>query len=183
MKSILPIILLAVSVGLFYFYMRPQYANLAELRLERGRYEEVLSKSAELRVIREELRNKLESFSGTDLEKLEKTLPEGSDIVQLVLDLDSLAVKRGIVMRNIKTSDVSEKVGRRGIEVESNEPYKVIAITFSFQSLYSNFVSFLRDLETSLRIMDVVSINIDPNTEQPLLQDYDVTINTYWLRD
>jgi Tfp pilus assembly protein PilO len=182
MKNILPTLLFILSAALLFFYVFPRYDRVQALSLERDRYDDVLSKSAELREIRRVLKENLENIPPPALERLEKTIPSGLDIPQLVLDLDSLAVQRGIVMRNIKTVEVMA-AGRRGGEAEIAQPYTVLATSFTFQAPYSNLVAFLEDLETSLRIMDVISLNIRVDESEPLLQGYDLTVYTYWFNN
>ncbi|TSC59434.1 MAG: Uncharacterized protein G01um1014107_341 [Parcubacteria group bacterium Gr01-1014_107] len=181
MKNILPILLLVLSALLFYFYIGPRYSKIQALSLERENYDDILSKSAELREIRRELQDKLNNLSPAVLERLEKTTPRGTDIPQLVLDLDSLALKHGIIMRQISTQE-TEGTGR-GRQTESPKSYKMLAVTFHFEASYANLTSFLKDLETSARIIDVVSLKVNPNKEEPLIQSYDLTLHTYWLND
>jgi Tfp pilus assembly protein PilO len=187
MKNTLPILLLIVSAGLLYFYILPRYDRVQALSLERDRYDDILSKSAELREIRRVLKDNLENVPPVALERLEKAIPSGLDvpqggldIPQLILDFNNLAVQRGIIIRNISTSNVMTD-GRRGGESKPTQPYTVLAINFNIQVPYSNLITFLKDIETSLRIMDVVSLSVKTGEVEPLLQGYELTIHTYWF--
>jgi Tfp pilus assembly protein PilO len=183
MKNFLPLILIIASIGLGYLYLKPKYFEFVELRLERSGYDEVLDKSVELRQIREELSEKLSSFSQSDLDRLERMMPAEVDVVQLVLDMNNMAVKHGIIMRDIEANELSDSPTRRGVPASPPTPYKVLTLSFTFESLYNNLSPFLKELEESLRIIDIVSVNIAPNKTQPILQDYKLTIHTYWLKN
>lgn len=181
MKSYLPILLIVASVGLGYLYLRPMYFDVTDLRKESQRYDDVLSKSVELREVREQLSVKLESFSPADLENIEKMIPENLDIVHLILDMNNVAIRHGIVMQDINSNQVSSRNNRRGASPSSDEKYETMAVNFMFQSQYENFTNFLRDLEESLRVIDVVSMDINPVTADPNTQLYQLTVHTYWL--
>src|SRR3989344_894211 len=178
MKNFLPIILIIVSIVLGYFYLKPKYSEVVGLRLERDGYDQVLDKSVELRQIRDELSAKIDSFPQSDLDRLERMMPGEVDVVQLVLDMNNMAVKHGIIMRDIKSSEISDTPARRGEAARPQTPYKVLALSFSFESLYNNLGPFLRELEQSLRIMDIASVSVKPSKTQPsILQDYELTVH------
>lgn len=184
MKNIIPILIIIATIGLSYIYVFPQYRNIKTLWADGRSYDDVLTKSAELRQMRGELRERLGNFSSADLDRLSKMMPAGDDIVQLILDLDNLARRYNILMQNIKTSeDGDQTTGNRNTTSEPpSTPYKVISISFNFDGTYLNMLSFLRDIEDSLRIMDVASIKVKTNKDAPEIQNYEFLINTYWLR-
>ena len=93
MRNTLPIILIAVAIGLFYLYISPQYTNITALQTERDDYDEILSKSIELRQIRAELAEKTSRFSEAELAKLDKMIPLSMDLVRLVLEIDNLGLE------------------------------------------------------------------------------------------
>jgi hypothetical protein len=53
-------------------------------------------------------------------------------------------------------------------------------LTFTTVLSYKDFVSFLRDLETSLRLVDVVGLSFTSTKGD--LYDFSVSIRTYWLK-
>jgi len=182
MNNIRPIILIIVSVGLFYFYLFPEYVVIENLRAERDKYDNVLEKMGELREARKVAALKLEEFSVTDLDKLEKMLPGRLDLTQLILDLDNIALRHRIIMKDIKTAEIGEEPVGRGEATVSAKPYKTVSVTFNAETSYANFISFLSDVEESLRVMDVISVKIKTDSENPSVQNYTASIYTYWLK-
>ena len=185
MKNGVPIFLIIVSAGLSYFYVMPQYESVKELRRESKEYDDLLTKALELREIRQELSKRLNQIPPEDLDKLQKMLPEKVDLSQLVLDIDNLALSEGIIIRDIDTDDLSEGSSasrRSGSSSETQGPYKVVNISFKFESTYANAKTFLDKLESSLRIMDVSSLKVSKNEKNPSRQNYEMVVRTYWLR-
>jgi len=181
MKNTLPIFLIAVALGLFYLYISPKYSEIGTLQTERDNYDEILSKSVELRQIRAELGEKTSRFSESDLAKLDKMIPVQMDLVRLILEVDSLALQHAIVIHDIETSSTDDEVGGGETERAPSE-YKTLALTFGFETDYSNLGGFIKDIEDSLRIMDLVKIEVSTNKERPSFQDYQMTLNTYYLQ-
>ena len=179
MKNTLPIFLIAVALGLFYLYISPKYSEIGTLQAERDNYDEILSKSVELRQIRAELGEKTSRFSESDLAKLDKMIPVQMDLVRLILEVDSLALQHAIVIHDIETSSTDDEVG--GETERAPSEYKTLALTFGFETDYSNLGGFIKDIEDSLRIMDLVKIEVSTNKERPSFQDYQMTLNTYSL--
>lgn len=185
MKNSLPIVFIALSLGLFYVYISPQYANIKLLSSEKSNYDDVLEKSIELRQLREQLREKMQGFSSADLGRLEKMIPQGIDPTELILDLDNIARRYGIVMLDMKTELVdADKKNKQKPDPEdsSGKPYQTFSLTFNFTAPYERFISFMSSVESSLRIMDVNSIVIKVDEKDPRIQTFEVNINSYWLK-
>lgn len=183
MRNALPIFLIVVVVGLFYQYIMPEYKQIVELQTERDGYDEVLAKADELRIIREELEQKVSRFSDEDLEKLEKMLPGEMDLVRLVLEVDNIALKNGIVIREIQAEEKDEKLPQSGSgEPLSPKKFQTLSLSFQFKTGYANLIKFIPKIESSLRIMDIVSIKLTSDEEQRSVQNYQMTIDTYWVK-
>lgn len=184
MRNFFPIIIIVATAGLVYMYVWPQFNNVQELWADGRNYDDVLAKSAELRQVREGLREVLRDLPTPELEKLSKMIPSGSDNVQLILDIDNLARRRGILMEDIKTSFSEDETGnaRSGNATQSSGVYNTMIVNFQFSASYENLILFLRDIEDSLRIMDVLSIKIKGDEDRPKIQNYELSIRTYWLK-
>ncbi len=173
MKGLTPIILILVSVGVGFFYTYPQYQKIQAQRLESLQYDEVISKSNELKDLRASLSGILSSFSASDLDRISKLLPEKVDTARLILDINGVASKYAIEMRDTKISDLSKS--------STDKPYKTSTITFGFQTSYEGMVIFIKDLERSLRMVDIVNISLKPSQGTFPIYDYNITLQAYWL--
>ncbi|MEK7185648.1 MAG: hypothetical protein AAB726_03430 [Patescibacteria group bacterium] len=174
MKNLTPIILIVVAIGLFFWQVQPLYGVVQDLRAQSADYDEALDVASELEQVRGDLANKLASFSPEDLDKLEKFLPSYMDNIRTVIDVNGVAAKYNIALKNLKTSEASAGSG-------SSKVYSAASIGFDFSTSYTNAVNFLRDLETSLRLMDVRSLSVKPSAAGKTGYDFSITLNTYWI--
>lgn len=172
-----PIIFVITAIGLFFGYIDPGYNQIEALRAEEERYDEALDKSRELQRVRDQLLAKYNSLSSEDLERLQKLLPDNVDNVRLILDLDSIASKYDMRVRNVAISrGIGQTSGTIGPNTGSHNSF---LLTFAVTATYENFLLFIQDLETSLRLVDVADVSFEASDTPEL--DFKISIRTYWL--
>ena len=180
MKFIFPIILLIASVGLFVVYVNPTYQHDQALSAEASDYNQALSKASELRARREELTQQYDAIDSSDIDRLTKLLPDSVDNVRLIININDIAEKYGM---NIKDIQISEDNANSGETLGPNtQSYGTITLSFGITSTYENFEAFLKDLESSLRIVDVTSLSFSSASAKNDTYDYSVSLQTYWLK-
>ncbi len=177
-RSIIPIILVAIAVSLFFGYIDPTYQNVKKLSVEEDRFNEALNQSKELQGIRDTLLSRYNTFSQIDLDRLGKLLPDHVDNVRLILDIDSIASKYNMRTRNVTVSDVGSEdpnvIGTNQSVVDS------VVLSFSVTATYDNFIRFIKDLEQSLRVVDLVGLSFSATEGDAF--NFNVSIRTYWLK-
>ncbi|PIR86273.1 hypothetical protein COU13_01940 [Candidatus Kaiserbacteria bacterium CG10_big_fil_rev_8_21_14_0_10_43_70] len=191
-KIIISIIAFVVAAALFLGYTRPAYEKVQSVKGDIGQFDEALQKSRELQELKQGLLSRYNTFSEADLLRLRKLLPDHVDNVRLVLDLDNLAGRYKMAVQNVLISrgapeeQAATVLGSLGTQ---SEVFDNLTMQFATVGTYSNFVSFLEDLESSLRIVDLVSLTIEQTSisnegdelEEPIYE-YNVAIRTYWLK-
>lgn len=183
MNIIAPIFLILAAAGIFYGYVNPNYrgdnvpASIVKLMEEREKYGEALDNSNNFIAERNKLVEKNNNLSGNDLERLKKFLPDHIDNARLIIDIDGIASRYGLNIRNI---NINNNVDGKGALGPDNNPYGTLAFKFNVIAPYDKFKLFLKDLEDSLRIIDVVGVSF-ASTETGYY-DYGVTIKTYWIK-
>jgi Tfp pilus assembly protein PilO len=147
---------------------------------ENAEYRQILNKSKELQKIRKDLEDKYKSIKKEDLDKLNKMIPDTVDNVRLILDIDNIAKKRGMRVQNpsVEMSGSTDK-SKKGT-LSDSKPYGSITMSFDVSASYEDFLAFMKDLEESLRLVDVTQLSIKSTKED--IYNYNVTIQTYWLR-
>jgi Tfp pilus assembly protein PilO len=176
MANIASIILILASLGLFFGYIDPNYTGIQDLQAKKIDYDKALDSAAQLAQERDKLLAKLNSFKTEDLNRLTKLLPDNIDSVRLIIDIDGIASGFGMRIRNFKVETAKEQ----SLVGSDAETYGTLSMTFSTTGTYETFTSFIRSLESSLRIIDVQAISFSSSENQ--LDDYSVTIKTYWLK-
>lgn len=187
MKSLVPIILIIATVGLFFFEVKPFYSEVQMLRTEGMEYDHALEMAAELGALRSKLETKLESFSQADLNRLNHFLPQQLDTVRIIFDIDGIGVRNGLKVSNIKASAeaASPKIDPEKIQgrtaTAAGPTYQTVNVSFDFKAPYSQGVSFIRDLEKSLRLIDSVKVDITPPEPQSSLYTFKMEVRTHWI--
>lgn len=181
-RLLFPLILVAAAVGLFMLYTDPAYQGVKDLQAKVGAYDEALNKSQELKRTRDQLISRRNTFPPEGLQKLERILPDNVDNIRLIIDINAIAARHSLSIRNIQLGQVSDSTtNRNALAVGvSGDPVGSVELGFSVSASYEDFLAFLQDLEHSLRIVDVedISFSVQPDTA---LYDYTLNIRTYWL--
>ena len=188
MKLIFAIVGVVAAGAIFFFYTRPAYDGIQLAQAQINDYNTALDKAAELQTLKQSLLSRYNSFNPSDIERLQKLLPDHVDNVRLILDLDSLAGRYGLSLQNVDVSKIDSGKSQTALGAigSSNQKYESLTLKFSTRGTYANFEQFLRDLETSLRIVDLASLSLTDSSEagrvgEPLYT-YDITLRTYWLK-
>jgi len=178
MKGIIPIFLILASVGIFVFYINPEYQLIKLLQTDISGYEKAFSKSNEVLQKRGELQAKYKQFATSDLESIKKLLPDHVDNVQLILDINGVARENNMLISKIRIDE--DKAASTAKIGPDNKLYSSILVSFKTKSDYAKFITFIKDLEQSLRLVDITSLSfkVDPKN----ITEYSVTIRTYWLK-
>jgi Tfp pilus assembly protein PilO len=181
MKSLMPILLIGVSIGLFYIHIDPMYTEVKAVMKQKSEYSDALEKAVELQGVRDELLTKYNALPKDDLLRLERLIPTDLNTVKLVTDIASIAGPYGIVPERISVKEAISDTGQEITEAVQ-KPYQTTNISFTFSSTYPNLVLFLKDLEKSLQLVDVRSITFSVPEEDTDIYEYSVSIDVYWLK-
>ena len=176
-KYLLSLILLLVSIGVFFAFIDPFYKEIEVIRLEIKGLDEALNNSKQIQETRDQLLGRFNAIPRQDLERIKKMLPDHVDNVKLILEIDRIASQYGMTIKNIS---VIEKGGGRETLGRPEEPLGTIGLDLIITGSYRLFLNFVSDLEKSLRIVDIVSLAFTATTED--FNQYDLGIQTYWLR-
>ncbi|MFZ2523606.1 MAG: hypothetical protein WAW92_04445, partial [Minisyncoccia bacterium] len=131
------------------------------------------------------------NISSTDLEKLDKMIPEKFVAEYFVNDLDAMSSRYGMKINKIDIN-VPASISAAADENQQNTGrFSTITGKFTLSGRYDQFLSFLKDLESSLRLIDVVSVNIVSSQNQSKpgqerissdILNYSVEIHTYSIK-
>lgn len=183
MKKYLPIILIVLAVGIFFLFIDPQYEKIQELRKQKKDNDNMLDLSRELQRKRDILQSSYNNIGIEERQELEKLLPDTVDNVRLILDINNVAEQYGILIQNIEISKDAaspEKKTNVSSSIDRTTDIGTIRLGFSVTASYEVFMSFMKDLEETLRVVDIRALNIRQG--QDSFMTYEVVIDTYWLR-
>ncbi|MDO8604331.1 MAG: hypothetical protein Q7K40_02955 [bacterium] len=198
-RSIASLLGLVVAGFVFFQYTQPTYGKVRAIQADIEQYNQALDKADELQQLKDSLISRYNAFDPSAIQRLHKMLPDHVDNIRLILDLDGVASRFGMALQNVVISNpASEAVGQTAIGAISagKQKYDSLTLKFTTRGTYENFVRFLEELESSLRIVDMVSLTVTPESSisAPIgvaggprpgpasTYRYDITIRTYWLR-
>src|SRR3989344_4176656 len=181
MKNNTAIILLLLAVGLFYTVTRGQYQDAKELHNLSNEYKSILQNITDIEELRDRLLITYERLPRTEIDRLNKMLPDNVDTVRIALDIDGMASNYVIAIENIQAISSSNEQSGLVVLPEYAGAYEKATISFSFVSSYDNFMNFLADLEKNLRVMDIKSISFQ-SPDNSNLYEYQISVDTYWLK-
>lgn len=184
MRTVLPILLIILAIGLFAVYTNPAYQNtggIKDLQAQAAEYDQALSQSSDLRSARDQLLAKRNTFSTDDVRKLERILPDNVDNIRLIIDIQNIAARYGLQVKNVALGATSADAQNQPLSVGTgNQSIGTVDLGFAVNATYENFLAFLNDLERSVRVVDVESIGFTAGSGD--LNTYTLQIKTYWLR-
>ena len=194
MNFILPLILIASSFAVFFGYVDPNYkgpanqsssdynkAGVVFLQSELAKYDNILQSSTKIVEERDSLVAKRNTITSTDQARLERLLPSNIDNIRLIIEVSKIAEGRNLIAKNISVGDMSGGTTDTTTTIgQSSTPYGTISLKFSVNSSYANFLNLLQDLENNLRLLDITNITFTSTDNG--FYDFNVTLNTYWLK-
>ena len=193
MRFIIPTILLILSVGSFLMFTNPNYQKVKELRAKAAEYETALGNSRKLQEERDTLGTRYRAFPPDQLARLNKLLPDNADNIRLIIDIQQMAQSYGMSLSSIKFNPVQTAPGTQQPAKElsaatqsdvaqSNQDYGVFDLTFNTTATTANFLKFVKDIESSLRLTDIQSIESTLDESAKGTSTYTVKLRTYWLK-
>ncbi len=181
MSRLIPVALVLIAIGLFFGYINPTYGGrIAELRTEIKSYDAALDAAKKFVAKETELKLQRDSISDESLARIEAFLPDGVDNVRLILDLNSLASRSGVVLSNFDTSATATSNEGDKLSLASAGPVDSLDLSVSATGNYNSFKAFLKGAEWSLRPLDLVDLAIEDSSTG--VYSYTMTFRIYWLR-
>lgn len=185
-RNIIAILLIAAAFAGFMFVIDPLYDESKEVAAKVEAYDTTLTNSRALERTREDL-NRVYStkFTPQNLASLEKLLPDAVDNVRLIIDVENIidSIRRSdpakaISLKNVKMGASNQR--KEEVIMGGDRAYGSILMSFTVTASYDNFMEFIKSLEQSLRVIDIVSVNFEAADNG--ISDYLVTVKTYWLK-
>ena len=186
-KNATPIIFLILAIGIYFTFTKGKIDEIKSIQGVNAGYQQAINNSEKLIKVRDEVQKSYNNIDPTDQARLDKMLPDNVDNVRLTLDVKNIGLGRGLTLRNIKTN--APNLGTASSSASSITSslasvatgYDTIVLSFNVSTDYLTFLGLLKDLETSLRIIDISKITLTASDAG--LYDYGVELKTYWLKE
>ena len=187
-------------MGLFFSYVNPRYQEIKGLQAQVAAYDNALNNAKQLEEAKSQLLATYNEIPQDSIEKLNKLLPDNVDNIRLILEIESIGAKYGMGIKDVQFNADATKKNQTASPIEAstdqtqleNKDYGIFDMSFSSDGTYPNFVLFMKDLEKSLRIVDVKGVDFsssDSSSAAPSFAQtkdaikYKIDIRTFWLKN
>ncbi len=182
------ILALVAAAGIFFGYVNPVWTgSVASTKSEITNYDAALAAATQYQQKQDQLLQEQSAIPADSIARLNHFLPDSVGNVQLILDLDALAARSGVVLSNFDIQDAAAAAGAApaaqtstGALSLSTMAYDSLQLSLTATASYSAFRAFLDGVENSERLLDVTGISIAPSTTG--VYNYQITLRLYWLR-
>lgn len=192
-KNATSLILIVIAIGVYFTFTRTKIDEYQSIQAVNTEYQNAIAKSEDLIKVRDDVRSIYNKIDPEDQARLDKMLPDNVDNVRLIIDVNSIASRHNIAIKNVKTitsptvpnsssPTPTTNTGKpaTGTTAAASNKYNTVSLSFDVSGSYKTFVDFLTDLEASLRIIEISKINLKANDTGTY--DYSVEIKTFWLK-
>jgi Tfp pilus assembly protein PilO len=182
MKNFTPLFLIAFAIIIGYLYVLPQYGKINTLRAHQMELSTTLDQAKKISELRNTLSAQVQAIAPADLDKLKRVFPAVYDPVKLASDIEIVAKRNGVVVRDVKTQIPTDSSRDTVIAPTTVTPYKVVQLIFTAKGSYLGFYNFLKSLESSVQILDVKKVSIagSKSSTNTTSLDFEITLDTYW---
>lgn len=192
-RNVTPLILIVLAIGIYFTFTRAKIDEVKAIQIVNAQYQQALDNSERLVKKRDEILAIYNRISPEDQNRLERMIPDNVDNVRLIIDVNSVAAKHGLTLKNVKTSTTKDQTdpSTRGNQAPNQAPnnngnvliaggYDTVTLSFDVSGSYQSFLDFLKSMERSLRIMEISKITLKVNDAGTY--DYGLEFKTFWLK-
>ena len=177
-RIVIPILLFVASGILSFAYSADVIRGVNDLRVQKAEIDNALLQGAQLEQVKSQKLTSFNDITPENRNRINKFLPDNIDSVQLIIDINEIAARRGLTIRNISVK--VEDSSAEGTVGPDNRDFGLASLSFSVSAPYDLFKLFLADIEDSLRLIDIMSLSFTAGDRD--LYEYNLDIKTYWLR-
>lgn len=183
MRPLISIGVIAVCIGAYFVYIKPMTVDIKVHSLKKDEYNNVLNRVKEIKEKRDSILADYNSIPQSDIDRLNKIIPEKLNSVLLLNDLSVLGAKYGVTIKEFRVTDNSSN--NDSIVSNSGSVYKTSNVGMRMTGEYLQVLNFLWDVESGLSLIDVVSLSVKPeanSARNAQLADFILEASIYSLR-
>lgn len=184
-RNITAIILVILAFGLYFTVTKGVLKEAKIVNSSNLEYKTAIENAKSLLAVRDQVLADYNRLSIDDRAKLDKIIPKSVDNIRLIIDLNNIALRYGFSLKGITVNTVSsDKNSPAGLAPVDSSSLSTpvldkVSVSFGLTAPYQQFISFLRELESSLRILDLNSLSVTASDDG--LYEWKLELSTYWL--
>lgn len=181
-RGIITILFFATAITVFFAWTNPAFKEITELKVEKESFTRALESFRELQEMRDRILEKFNSISVEDSASLAKMVPEDSEQTELMVEISNLAQASGVVISrlDVQPEAIIEKIASFTPSSNGNLNYRKVDLDISFSSSYEGFSVFLKELQKSLRLVDINEVGFTGRGEN--LYEFNIKAVSYFKK-
>jgi len=177
-QGLIIIILGAILVFFVWQYFLPVFDEVVLLRQDLKIWQTKLNDARNLNQKLAELKKKYADLS-YEAERAAQAITEKEDLPGLLVQLEALSSQNGLILESVFFNSLDDKKNKKTSPSIAGE--KILAIDLGLNGSQNSLKSFLKAIETNLRIMDVSAISFsEQDMSVSLNQNFRVSLNAYY---
>jgi hypothetical protein len=175
-----PIILIVLGIGLFFTFTDAKYKEVKEVQETNAKYITAIQNSNELIKLRDDIVDQYNAFPSESLRRVGKLVPNNIDSVRLIIDINGITSKYGVPVQNVRIDTIKGAPNKETV-IADGKIYNTAKLSFTVKTRYETFIKILKDIESSLRILDIEEVSFMADDKSDLYS-FDITLRTYWMK-
>lgn len=177
-----PVFLIIISLGLFFSYLKPAWGALQEYQNLKITLAEAIQNYNLLDEKISAIQIKHRAVTASHYENLSQILPDAVNPIRFLVDVDKISKELDLTLLSFVLPHQDRSVAK-SIESTANT-VKTAEISILLEGEYHDFKEFLKTIESSKTLTDVVSIGIEKKENEAKTGYnlvYNITMKLYWL--
>ena len=160
-KMVLLLLSLFFSALIMFLFLIPQYEQMKINNMEIELTNETLTSKGDIVIKLASFNRTYKDINETEINKMYNLLPDSNNFEEHLANIDKLAKINGILITDISFLEHKEQK-KQSADTNKNN-LKTADISFSIESDFPSFMSFLYSLEKSIPTVDIKDMSIAKN--------------------
>ena len=165
---------------IFFTESKSYFTEIKSLRKQVSSYNETINMAKKVRSSIDKTLGEYNAISQENVDKINKMVPSGAESMKLVVQMDDMMRKKGLSLSNINTKDIAAQKLDSNSQKNDSMFAESVFLSMEAQGSYESFRSFIKDLEKSLRLIDVISVGITPANQGNY--SFSIEAVSYWRK-
>lgn len=165
---------------IFFTESKSYFSEIKVLKKQAFSYNETINTAKKVRSSIDKTLGEYNAISQENVDRINKMVPSGDEAMKLVVQIDDVTRKNGLSLTSIDSKNVVNEKIVSGIQENESKTAESISLSIKAQGSYESFSSFIKELEKSLRLIDVVSVKINPISQDNY--SYSIEAVSYWRK-
>ena len=163
---------------IFFTQTKNYFPGIKETRSQISVYNKTIETIRNVKSSVDKLLGEYNSISQENIDKVNKMIPSGSESMKLVVQIEDMMKSSGLSLKSIDTKE-SAKESSVKTKGEGEKVVSPLALSIKAQGSYQAFYTFMREVETSLRLMDIGSVKVNTVGDKEVY-DFSIEAVSYW---